>query len=108
MTSTEQNIVTSETSVWDKCHKCNINCHIAVHARVLSPSTLPHWISTDTQPFRCQNGLLARSHKDLEHTHHPSFNTHTKLCSLKLQQTLCISHCAICIVVCDAAVPSVV
>lgn len=37
MTSTEQNNITSETSVWDKCHKCNINCHIAVHARVLSP-----------------------------------------------------------------------
>lgn len=37
MTSTEQNNVTSETSVWDKCHKCNINCHIAVHARVLPP-----------------------------------------------------------------------
>ncbi|TMS15599.1 hypothetical protein E3U43_022061 [Larimichthys crocea] len=41
MTSTEQNNVTSETSVWDKCHKCNINCHISVHARVLSTSDPP-------------------------------------------------------------------
>lgn len=67
MTSTEQNNVTSETSVWDKCHKCNINCHIAVHARVLSlsPPPFPPRISTDTQPSLCQNGLLARSHKDL-------------------------------------------
>ncbi len=65
MTSTEQNNVTSETSVWDKCHKCNINCHIAVYARVLSPSPpFPSRISTDTLPSLCQNGLLARSHKD--------------------------------------------
>lgn len=84
MTSTEQNNVTSETSVWDKCH---IISHVAVHARVLSPSPLPlpPRISTDTQPSLCQNGLMARSHKDLERTRHPSFNTHTKSCSVKLQ-----------------------
>lgn len=91
MTSTEQNNVTSEISVWDKCHKCNINCHIAVH-----PCVPPPRISTDTQRSRCQNGLSARSHDDLERWHHPSFNTHTKSCSLKLHNPMHLSLCNMC------------
>ncbi|CAJ1076193.1 hypothetical protein E3U43_022061 [Xyrichtys novacula] len=85
MTSTEQNIVTSETSVWDECHKCNIDCHIAVHAVSCLPLLPPTQdISTDTQPSLCQKGLLARSHKDLER--YTSSSLHTKSCSLKLQR----------------------
>lgn len=72
MTSTGQNNITSEASVWDECHKCNINCHIAVHACVLSPPPSQPWISTDTQLLLWRNGLLARSHKDSEHMRHPS------------------------------------
>lgn len=73
-------------SVWDKCHKCNINCHIAIHACVLSqPTAHPPGTSTDIQPSLHHNRLLGRSHKDSEPTHHPSLNTHTKSYSLKLQ-----------------------
>lgn len=62
MTSTEQNNVTSETSVWDKCHKCNINCHIAVHAHVLSPSPLTTGYLLTLNPpsanMNCWQGLI--------------------------------------------------
>lgn len=62
MTSTEQNIVTSETSVWDKCHKCNISRHIAVPARVLYPTTPNHpgyilTFSPSSAKMDCWQGL---------------------------------------------------
>ena len=63
-------------SVWDECHnKCNIICHIAVHARVLYSNPPPSSL--------CQNELLARSHKDWERYTSPFL--HTKSCTFKLQ-----------------------
>lgn len=62
ITSTEQNIVTSETSVRDKCHKCNIYCHIAVHALVPSPppSHTRHLLtlSPSSAKMDCWQGLV--------------------------------------------------
>ncbi len=109
MTSTEQNDVASETSVWDKCH---IISHIAVHARVLSPFTPPHpgYLLTFSPPSAetdCWQGLVrTRSVRVI----FPStlIPNHVLLNYSNGASPMHFSHCAICIVVCDAAVPSVV
>lgn len=95
LTSAEQNIVGM------KCHKCNIDCHIA---RLCSPPP-PSTISADTHPSSRQ--LPAQ--RDSELAHPPSYNARIMPSYITvMEQILCISHSAICVVVCDAAVPSVV
>lgn len=73
-TSTEQNIVTSETSVWDRVSQVQHRLSYRCSCRVLSLfPPLPHRKSTAPAPLPrlCQIGLLARSHKDSRH--HPPF-----------------------------------
>lgn len=100
MTATEHNNVTSQTSVWDKCHKCNIDLsYLLFMPRVLNPHPQTLTYTGYLQmydPSHCQNRLLAVSHKDLDCTHHPPLNTHTKSCSLKYSNGANPMHFSLC------------